>query len=581
MNTTEASTLIDNDLECRKQFFPLNNFDSVLKLFEFELDSFEIPNFTFLSLVLGFIEDIFTAKKSNTSRIHSDTWLRYLSGVKNTNFIKVHRVYSSVAQKCPNSSPQSSSKGEKESEIRFPAIEWSAVEELYNKFVNKIRTGFVNNNNERTATKEIIKKVSDIIWSTLTKNYYKDKPHLQTLYSYSTGNKLDCFGVAFTVVAACQILGFHDVSLALSEDHAWVIYGEEGNKLSAEVTWHGKGDEHKRGQPIDFSSKQWLYLNGHAVKCTPKMIVSALVYSINSTIDAKSESEELAVLQQKLLWLCYNRGHLQMYPMAVASLADLEEISSTPGASVTPLQLFFEAIEIAKTKYDDHHVYPYEYLAIYYFRNALYKDALTMLAKSAAVIAKYNCSRDDEEIFKYFVEASTNFITDIFDEMKEKISKSSDNCFYNLRDDARCLAELLAYYDGLCEWEEAAPNNVIDTRFAKSFTDCLSAFPETTRQSVDIEHSESYENCKRRKVSSNGDFECSVIKSEAITEPSLSKSENFPDEHSDKIRVTLRSYKMIAISGLLVSKKVNSSAIQLQLTAQSRTSVTKRRKIEI
>lgn len=53
------------------------------------------------------------------------------------------------------------------------------------------------------------------------------------------GNKLDCFGVAFAVVAACQVLGFQDVRLALSEDHAWVVFGKEGVE-TAEVTWHGK-----------------------------------------------------------------------------------------------------------------------------------------------------------------------------------------------------------------------------------------------------------------------------------------------------------------------------------------------------
>lgn len=53
-----------------------------------------------------------------------------------------------------------------------------------------------------------------------------------------SGNKLDCFGVAFGVVAAFQVLGYNDVHLALSEDHAWVVFGEN-QELSAEVTWHG------------------------------------------------------------------------------------------------------------------------------------------------------------------------------------------------------------------------------------------------------------------------------------------------------------------------------------------------------
>lgn len=64
-----------------------------------------------------------------------------------------------------------------------------------------------------------------------------------------TGNKLDCFGVAFAVVAGCQCLGYTDVHLALSEDHAWVVFGETGTE-TAEITWHGKGNEDKRGQEI-------------------------------------------------------------------------------------------------------------------------------------------------------------------------------------------------------------------------------------------------------------------------------------------------------------------------------------------
>ena len=49
-----------------------------------------------------------------------------------------------------------------------------------------------------------------------------------------TGNKLDCFGVAFAVVAACQLLEINEVHLALSEDHAWVVFGKDGDE-TAEV----------------------------------------------------------------------------------------------------------------------------------------------------------------------------------------------------------------------------------------------------------------------------------------------------------------------------------------------------------
>lgn len=67
--------------------------------------------------------------------------------------------------------------------------------------------------------------------------------------SFQPGTKLDSSGVAFAVVAACQVLGLKDVHLALSEDHAWVIFGKNGEE-TAEVTWHGKGNEDRRGQTV-------------------------------------------------------------------------------------------------------------------------------------------------------------------------------------------------------------------------------------------------------------------------------------------------------------------------------------------
>lgn len=72
------------------------------------------------------------------------------------------------------------------------------------------------------------------------------------------GTKLDSSGVAFAVVAACQVLGLKDVHLALSEDHAWVFFGKGGEE-TAEVTWHGKGNEDRRGQTVNggVSERVW------------------------------------------------------------------------------------------------------------------------------------------------------------------------------------------------------------------------------------------------------------------------------------------------------------------------------------
>ena len=51
--------------------------------------------------------------------------------------------------------------------------------------------------------------------------------------------KLDGFGMAICVIAACQVLQLDDVHLALSEDHAWAVFGEPQNAEAVEITWHG------------------------------------------------------------------------------------------------------------------------------------------------------------------------------------------------------------------------------------------------------------------------------------------------------------------------------------------------------
>ena len=97
----------------------------------------------------------------------------------------------------------------------------------------------------------------------LTKYFFGKYKTLALFSSYLTGNKLDCFGVAFAVVAGCQLLQVPGVHLALSEDHAWVVFGSNGTE-TAEVTWHGKGNEDKRGQPVDIvkAKTSWLYVAG-------------------------------------------------------------------------------------------------------------------------------------------------------------------------------------------------------------------------------------------------------------------------------------------------------------------------------
>lgn len=81
----------------------------------------------------------------------------------------------------------------------------------------------------------------------------------------------------------------------------------------------GKGNEDKRGQPIDLGvqARSWLYVAGNPVVCTRFTEVASLVSSINPSITATTDSLEVATLQQSLLWILYDMGHLAKYPMAL------------------------------------------------------------------------------------------------------------------------------------------------------------------------------------------------------------------------------------------------------------------------
>ena len=78
---------------------------------------------------------------------------------------------------------------------------------------------------------------------------------------------------------------------------------------------------------------------------------------------------------------------LTRYPMALGNLGDCEEICETPGRP-PPINLFNEAIESAKTNYDNYHVYPYTYLGGHYYRKGEYKEAIQAWADASSVIKK-------------------------------------------------------------------------------------------------------------------------------------------------------------------------------------------------
>merc|ERR550525_504431 len=438
-----------------------------------------------------------------------------------------------------------------------PKVELHIVEALCAKFESVIR-GYVDLSVFKEgpyATRSLIKRVSDIIWNTLTKSQYKDRAHLQSIYSYLTGSKLDCFGVAMAVVAGCQVLGFQDVHLALSEDHAWVVFGESGSD-TAEVTWHGRGNEDKRGLPVDSERirNSWLYVGGQPVICNRYMEVSALVSSINPAMTPVMDCLEVGVLQQELLWLLYDLGHLERYPMALGNLGDLEEISGSTGRPASQ-ELYHEAVEVARREYGDQHVYPYTYLAGFHYRQRDFKAALKAWAEAANVIKRYKYSKDDEEIYKEFMEINNELIPHIL--------KADDR----LVQGPECFGSLVQFYDGLCSWEEESSTPVLHIGWVKPIVKCFAAFEFAVRAKLDIAILEEEEASPSRSGGGKGRTTSST---KTITASTSLTSDG-------RVKVVVFSSKIGDLKPLLLCEKLNSSALHLHLTAQSQTEVKKSR----
>eukprot|EP00092_Neocalanus_flemingeri_P102791 GFUD01131489.1.p1 GENE.GFUD01131489.1~~GFUD01131489.1.p1 ORF type:complete len:279 (+),score=76.19 GFUD01131489.1:809-1645(+) len=252
------------------------------------------------------------------------------------------------------------------------------------------------------------------------------------------------------------------------------------------------------------------------------------------------DSLEVGVLQQELLWLLYDLGHLEKYPMALGNLGDLEEVSATPGRPPSR-DIYDEAVAVNQKIYQDYHVYPYTYSAGFHYRQRDFKGALKSWAEAANVIKRYKYSKDDEEIYKEFMEINNELIPHIL--------KADEN----LLSDPECFMSLLQFYDGLCSWEEDSSTPVLHIGWVKPIVKCFTSFDFSVRAKLDISLADKEE------------------------EESATKKEDEAKKKSGKINVTIFSAKMGALKDLIQAEKLNSSALHLQLTAQSQTDVKKSR----
>ncbi|XP_059363222.1 menin-like [Carassius carassius] len=584
----------------QKKHFPLRGIDGVVQLFESELSNPE-PDLALLSLVLGFVEHFLAVNRVVPVNV---------PGVR----------FEPLNPDCLDSC--------------FPTVELNLISALYERFTAQI-LGAVDLSQYRKpaggSSRELVKKVSDVIWNSLSRSYFKDRAHIQSLFSLITGTKLDSSGVAFAVVAACQVLGLKDVHLALSEDHAWVIFGKGGEE-TAEVTWHGKGNEDRRGQTVSagITERSWLYLKGSYMKCNRNMEVAFMVCAINPSLDLHTDSTELLQLQQRLLWLLYDRGDLERYPMAMGTLADLEDQEPMTGKE-SPLSIHLKAVESAKKYYNNEHIYPFMYLAGYHYRHRNVQEALGSWSEAASVMQDYNYCREDEEIYKEFFDIANDVIPTLLKETAagaenggegadetEKEDQPRQVAALSALQDPECFAHLLRFYDGICKWEEGSPTPVLHVGWATYLVQSLSRFDAQIRQKVSIitkdaepvddddQSSEDLREGRRRvprreskldeqagpsspsatlpaqnpvpkKVGGEGGRR----RSSAGTRGKESDGKNEPSSPSPTPSptqppivqggpvVVFHSEKMKGMKELLSAAKINSSAIKLQLTAQS------------
>lgn len=140
----------------QKKHFPLRGIDGVVQLFETELNNPE-PDLALLSLVLGFVEHFLAVNRVVPVNV---------PGVR----------FEPLKPDCPNSC--------------FPTVELNLISALYERFLAQIR-GAVDMSQYRkpsgVSSRELVKKVSDVIWNSLSRSYFKDRAHIQSLFSLITG----------------------------------------------------------------------------------------------------------------------------------------------------------------------------------------------------------------------------------------------------------------------------------------------------------------------------------------------------------------------------------------------------------
>ena len=112
--------------------------------------------------------------------------------------------------------------------------------------------------------------------------------------------------------------------------------------------------------------------------------------------------------------------------------------------------------------------------------------------KSSFFLYRYNHNREDEEIYKEFLEIANELIPNIMKVANVELHRAHlmPPSSTPLLQDPECYSLLLSFYDGICQWEEGSITPVLHVGWAQHFVHSLSKFEERARLGLSVERGE-------------------------------------------------------------------------------------------
>lgn len=141
----------------------------------------------------------------------------------------------------------------------------------------------------------------------------------------------------------------------------------------------------------------------------------------------------------------------------------------------------------------------------FYNRLLKYREAFASWANAADVIRLYTYScRDDEEIYKELLDIANEMIPHV---MK---TESSGHSARSILRDSEVFANLLRFYDGICQWEEDSLTPILHIGWAKPLVNNITKFDYDIRSQVVIKVPEDEEITYIKKSTSSQQTEATT-----------------------------------------------------------------------